>query len=99
MAEIERAGGAEFERVAGGGDVLDVQFGATANQAAYRGGLKITQGLGVMLDHLEKLFVANEGDFHGFDVAGAFVTGRERGEQLKVVDDGERRREGTDEIL
>ncbi len=34
MAEIERAGGAEFKGVAGAGDVVEVQFGAAMDEAA-----------------------------------------------------------------
>ena len=39
VAEIEGTGGTEFERIAGGGDVIEVEFGGTMDQALHRGGI------------------------------------------------------------
>ena len=99
MAEVERARGAEFKRVAGGRNVIKMQFGTAANQAAHGGGIEFPESLGIAFERFKKFLVADEGHFDRLDVSGAFVAGRERREQLKIVDDRERRREGADEIL
>jgi hypothetical protein len=99
MSEIEGTGGTEFERIARGGDVVQVQFGGTMNEALHRGGIEIAQAKCIALDRFEEFGVANERDFHRFDVAGAFVARFEGFEQFEIVDDGEGWSERADEIL
>ncbi len=99
MAEIERTGGAELEGVAGGGDVMEMEFGAAMDETLH--GLRIEGAElgGVGFDGFEKLPVANKSDFDSLDVAGAFVAVRERQEQVGIIHHGEGRGEGADEIL
>ena len=99
MAEIKRARGAGFKRVAAGGNMLQMQFGTATNQIFHRGRLEGNQFFCVALNFVEEIFVTDAGDFHGFDIAAAFVARFERGEQVEIVDDGERRRECSDEIF
>ena len=99
VAEIQRAGRAKLERVAGGGDVVEVQFGAAIDEPLHGCGIKRRRALRVPLDRFEEWRVANERDFHRFDITGAFVAGREGGEQFKIVDDGKGRGKGADEIF
>ena len=73
VAEIERAGGTEFKRIAGRGDVIHVQFGTTMDETLHRIRVKFAQPFGVPLDGFEEMRVADQGDFDGFDVAGPFV--------------------------
>ena len=99
MAEIQRARGTDLKRVAARGDVVEMQFGAAADEMFHRGRLERGEFFRVAFDFVEEICVADAGDFHGLDIAGAFVARFERGEQIEIVDDGERRREGADEIL
>ena len=99
MTEIERAGRTEFERIARGGDVIEVQFGGAMDEALHRGRIEIAQAESIALDRFEEFGVADQRDFDRFDVAGAFVARFERFEQLEIVDDGEGGRECADEIL
>src|SRR5207237_4739639 len=84
MAEVQRAGRAEFKRIARSGDVLEVQLGTTINEALHCGGLEIAQAGGDMLDSFEKFPIANQSQLAGFHVASAFIARRKRGEQLKI---------------
>src|SRR3569833_2493079 len=99
MAKIKRTRGAEIKRIARRADMFEMQFGATVDQVAHRRGFKIAERKDVPLERFKKYFVADERDLHGFHVAGAFVTGRQRGKQLKIIDDCERRRKSANEIL
>ena len=89
MAEIQRTRRAELKRVAARGDVIEVQFGAAVDQPLHRRRFERSQFFRVAFDFVEKFRVADAGDFHGLDVAGAFVARFERGEQVEIVDDGE----------
>ena len=99
MAKIERTRGAHLKRVAAGGNVIEVQFGAAADQPLHCRRLKGHEFFGIAFQFVKKFCVADAGDFHGLDIAGAFVARFKRGEQIEIVDDGERRREGADEIF
>ena len=63
------------------------------NQAFHRRGIEGGELFRVTLDFLKKTFIADARHLHGLDVAGAFVIGREGGEQFEIVDDRVRRRE------
>ena len=99
MTEIERTGGAEFERISGSGNVIEMEFGGAMDEALHGRGFEFAEAEGIAFDQFEEIGVANEGDFDGFDVAGAFVAGLEGFKQFEIVDDREWRREGADEIL
>ena len=99
MPEVERAGGAHLEGVSRGGDVIDVQFGATMNQALHGFRFELAQGRGLALDLLKEMSIANASHLDGFDVAGAFVPRGKRRQQFEIVDHRPRHREGADEVL
>ena len=81
MPEIQRGARREFKRVAGGRDVFQVRNSAQRTDEAPHGlGLEIAQRGGIAFQGFEKLFVADERDFHGLHVTGAFVARRKRGE-------------------
>lgn len=73
VAEIQRARAAELEGIAAGGNVVQVQFGATVDEPLHRRWLERGQRLGVALDGVEELRVTDARDLHGLDVAGALV--------------------------
>ena len=99
MAEIERSCRAQFKRVAAGGNVVQVQFRTAINQLLHRRRLERNELFDVAFDFRKELCVADAGHFHGLDVAGAFVTRFQRGEQIEIVDDHMRRRERTGKIF
>src|SRR6266700_7111991 len=99
MAKIERPRRAEFERVAGSGDMIEMQLRATINQSLHCSRLKCPKGFGFGLDDLEELPIANEGHLQSFDVTRAFVSSRQGIEQLKIIHHCKGRRESSDEIL
>ena len=99
VAEIERARGAELERIAGGGDVLDVQFRAAADDALERVAVESREGLRRFLDLGEEHCVADERDLDRLDQPGALVRRGQRLEEVGVVDHGEGRGKSADEIL
>lgn len=99
VAKIERAGGAEFEGIAGGGDVMEMEFGATMDEALHGLRLEGTEFGGIGFNGFKEFLIADEGDFDGLNVAGAFVAIGQRQEQVGIIDHGERRGEGADEIL
>ena len=99
VAKIQRTRGTHLERIAAASNVVEVQFSAATNEMLHRGGLERHQFFRVAFELGEKLGVADAGDFDGFNVAGAFVIRRQRGEQIEIVDDGERRRKRADAIF
>ena len=99
VPEIERTRRAKLEWVAGGGDVVDVQFGAAMDQLSHRFRREVRQGLGIGFDPLEELTVANQRHLHRLDVAVTLVPIAERGEQVKIIDHRIRRGKGSDKIL
>lgn len=99
MSEIERARGTEFEGIAAGGDVVHVKFGAAIDEAFHRFGIEVAQFESVAFDCFEEIGVADAGDFDSLDVTGAFVALAEGGEEFEIVDDGEGRSKGSDEIF
>ncbi len=99
MAEIERTRAAHLERITVARDVVEVQLGAAEDEALHRRGLERGERDDVLLHPGEERGVADAGDLHRLDVAGALVARRERLQQLEVVDHRERRREGADEVL
>src|SRR5215204_3899642 len=99
MPKIERAGRAKFKGITGPGNMVEVQFGATEYQSLHGGWFKVAQGGGILFKCLEKLTVADEGDLDSFDVASSLVARGKGGQQLEIVDHGERRREGADEVF
>src|ERR1019366_791347 len=96
VAEVERAGGAGFKRITAGRNMVQVQFGATADEPFHRLRLEGGKLPGVALQFFKKYRVADAGDFHRLDEAGAFVARGERREQVEIVDDGKRWRKGAD---
>ena len=70
VAEVQRARGAGLKRIAAGGDVVEVQFGAAADEVLHRVRLERGELFGVAFDLVKKFCVADAGDFHGLDVAG-----------------------------
>src|SRR5882762_100447 len=99
MSEVKRPGRAEFKRVSRGGDVVQMQFGATGNEPLHCPWIELAKEFRVPFERFEKLPVANQSDLDGFDVAGSFVPRRQRGQQFEVVDHGKGRRECSNEVL
>src|SRR6266568_2528304 len=99
MAEIQRAGRAAFEWVAGGRDMVEVQFGAAVDDALHRRRLEMDQGSKIVFDLFEKRPVTDQGHFDRFDVAGSFIERRKRGEEIEIINDSKRRRECANEVL
>ncbi len=99
VAEIERARGAQLKRIAGSRNMIDMQLGAAIDQPFHGLRIKVAQFESVTFDAFKKARVADQRDFDGFDVAGAFVARRQGREHFEVIDDRERNGEGADEIL
>src|SRR6185369_10732625 len=99
VAKVERTRGPHLERVAAGGDVVEVQLGAPADEMFHRVRLERGQLVRIAFQRFKKCGVADAGDLHGLDVAAAFVFRFQRGEQVEIVDDGVRRGKGAYEIL
>src|SRR5579859_5654273 len=99
VAEIEWTRRTQFERIAAGCNVVEMQFGTALNQPLHGGWFKRGELFRVTLQFREKFRIADAGDLYSLDVAATLIPRRERGEQVEIVDDGVRRRERADEIL
>ena len=99
MAEIQRSGGAELERIAGSRNVVKVQLGATINQALHGCGLEFTQPGSVAFEGLKKIPVTNQRYLNGLDITRSLVAWRKRRQQLKIVNDGKGWSKGADEVF
>ncbi len=99
VAEVERAAGPGFERVAAGRDVLGVEQGGVFDAVFEAGGIERGEVGQVGLDPLEKPAVFDEGDLDGFDQSGAVGRRGLGGEECEVVDDGEGDGEGADPVF
>jgi len=99
VAKVERRAEPNSNGIAGGGDVIHMQFGAAIDELLHCVGIEIVQPLSVPLNGFKEAPVANQRHFDRLDVPGPFVARRERGEEFEVVDDRKRRCKGADEIL
>ena len=96
---VERPGRSGFERIAAVRDLVHVQLGALPHQRVEGVGLKARQRVGLTLDPEKEIRIADQRDFHGLRHAAALFALREHVEERGVVDHGEWRREGTEQIL
>ncbi len=74
-------------RVAGTGDVGQVQFGAAADRVATGPMIEAGEGVGLLLHPLEKRLVLDQRHFDCLGQPGDLVAPGQAGQQLKVVDD------------
>ena len=74
MPEVQGPGAARLERIARGGDVLEVKLGATPDERLHRVGVEGPQPGSLGLEPLEERAVANERDLDRFRHAGAVAT-------------------------
>jgi hypothetical protein len=99
VAEIERPGGAELERVATGRDVLQVQFGTSVNEPFHEVQVAAHQGRRSLFQKGEERWVPEQGNLYSLGGSGQPVAVGERGEQVGVVQYRVRGRERPEEIL
>lgn len=76
-----------------------VQLGAAPDQDLEGGRVARGEGVPVLDEPVEERLVADERDLHRFRHPGDLVAAVERLEEAEVVQDGERRREGAEEVL
>ena len=86
MSKIERAGRAQFKRIAAGRDVLHMELGGTINETAHGSAVKARELAGLLFQRGEIRGVTNAGHFDRFAVARPFIPGRKRAQKGKVID-------------
>jgi hypothetical protein len=99
VSEVEGSGRAGFEGIAACGDMLDVEAGGAMDEGLEGGEVALVEEGCMIFDPVEEGGIADEGDFDGFDSAGAEVAWGEGGEEGRVVDDCVRGGEGADEVF
>jgi len=99
VTEVQRTGRAELERIAAGGNVLQVQQGAAADGLGHHGLIAGGEVGGVVCKKLEQGRILDDRDLERLGRAGDPVALRQRSQEVPVVQHGERRGERTDEVL
>src|SRR5262245_8796804 len=99
MAEIQGPSGTRLKGIPALDDVVDVSFGATPDKAAHSIRVKLTQCRSFTLERFEKHSITDAGYLDRFGKAAALIASSKRGEQLKVVDDRQWRRESPNKVF
>ena len=99
VAEVQRPGRAEFEGVAAGADVLQVQCAAAADGFLHGGGVAIAQGGGAVAEPVEEGGILDDGDLEGLGGTADPVALGERGQEGKIVQHGKGRGKRAHEVL
>ena len=99
MTVVQRPAVAALERIAGTGDMPQVQLGAAENGMAAGRMIETGEGGGLFLHPLEERRVLDQRHLHRFGQAGDLVAAAEAGEQLEVVDHGGGGVEGAQQVF
>lgn len=99
VPEIERPRGAEFKRIAALRDMLEMKLSTAVNGLFHDRNISPSECEDVFLQLLEKHGVADEGNLDGFNQPGASFRWRKTGPEITIVEDGEGRCKGADEVL
>ena len=99
MTKIERPRRAHFEGITAEPNLTHVELGSSVDEMVQVRPGKACELVGVGLQPVKKLAVANQCNLHSFGHACSFFARRQYVDEGTVVDDGPRRRKATDEIL
>ena len=86
MSEVKGTCGTLFERVTGSGDMVQMQSGAFANDVLNGIFIKTRQFVRPLFDLLEKRAIADQGNFDGLHVSGAFLGSGQASKKAEIVD-------------
>ncbi len=99
VPEVEGTSGSVFEGVSVGADVIEMEFGASRDEALHGGEVAGWVAWGGFAEFVEERLVADDGDFECFSDSAEPISVGEWQEEIEVVDDGERGRERSDGIF
>src|SRR5262245_2561752 len=99
MPEIQWSRAAALERISGMGDLAHVQLGAAADHGGHGARLKQGEGIDMAFEPGEERGVADQTYLDGLGHAGRLFSDRQVGDEIEIVENGERRGETADEIL
>src|SRR5262245_55878133 len=99
VTEIQGSRGAALEGIAAARDLAHMETGAAPHQRLERVRLEGREPRGLMLDPVKEGAIADQSDLDGFGHAGPLVARRQHVKKGLVIDHGEWRCKGSEQIL